>query len=136
MYGITKRNNEVQRNKQALPKTVFSARRRGRQRRPFFFHMGSVALSITSVLLIGLMAVLYLSQVGQAAVANQQLQEIRSEQATLRRENQDLSQTIAIERSPAYITTQAAKAGLVPEDPKDVKVIQVPGLQPLPEPGK
>jgi cell division protein FtsL len=98
--------------------------------------MGPVALSITSVLLIGLMAVLYLSQVGQAAVANQQLQEIQSEQTTLQRQNQDLSQTIAIERSPAYIATQAAKAGLVPENPNNVKIIQIPGLQPLPAPGK
>lgn len=135
MYGITKRNNAVQRNKIKSPKTVFSARR-GRQRRPFFFHMGPVALSITSVLLIGLMAVLYLSQVGQAAVANQQLQDIRSEQTILQREDQDLSQTIAIERSPAYISTQAAKAGLVPENPSDVKIIQILGLQPLPEQGK
>ena len=135
MNSIIKRKDDVRRNKVALPKTVFSARR-GRQRRPFFFHMGPVALSITSILLIGLMAVLYLSQVGQAAVANQRLQEIRSEQTTLQRENQDLSQTIAIERSPDYIATQAAKAGLVPEDPKNVNVIQVPGLHPLPEPGK
>ena len=135
MYGITKRNNDVQRNKIVSPKTVFSARQ-GRQRRPFFFHMGPVALSITSVLLIGLMAVLYLSQVEQAAVANQQLQEIRSEQTTLQREDQDLSQTIAIERFLLYISTQAAKAGLVPENPSDVKIIQIPGLQPLPEQGK
>jgi hypothetical protein len=135
MYGLTKRDNGVQRNKVKLQRAVVAARR-ARQRRPFFFQMGPAALSITSVLLIGLMAVLYLGQVGQAAVANQQLQEIRSEQATLQRENQDLSQTIAIERSPDYITAQAKKAGLIPEDPGSVNIIQIPGLQPLNGQGK
>lgn len=130
MYGLTKRDNDVQRNKAEVKRSAV-ATNRVRQRRPFFFHMGPVALSITSVLLIGLMAVLYLGQVGQAAVANQQLQDIRAEQTTLQRENQDLSQTIAIERSPDYITTQARKAGLVPENPGSVNILQIPGLQPL-----
>jgi cell division protein FtsL len=135
MYGLTKRGNDVQRNKAEVRRSAAAARR-GWQRRPFFFHMGPVALSIMSVLLIGLMAVLYLGQVGQAAVANQQLQDIRSEQATLQRENQDLSQTIAIERSPDYITTQVRKAGLVPENPGNVNIIQIPGLQPVKGQGK
>ncbi|WP_149401285.1 hypothetical protein [Dictyobacter arantiisoli] len=121
---------------QKSPLRPMLAVRRGRQLRPFFFHMGPVALSITSVLLIGLMAVLYLGQVGQAAVANQQLQDIRSQQATLQRENQDLSQTIAIERSPAYITKQAIRAGLVPVNLRNVRTIQVPGLQPVQNPEK
>ncbi|GCE18110.1 septum formation initiator family protein [Dictyobacter kobayashii] len=128
MYGLKKLNNS------AAPRPVFTARRR-RPLRPFFFHMGPVALSITSVLLIALMAVLYLAQVGQAAVANQQLQQARSKQVSLQRENQDLAQTIAIERSPAYISEQAKKAGLVPVNPAQVNVIKIPNLQPIHDPG-
>ena len=135
MYGLTKRDHGVQLNKMEVRRSI-AASKRNWQRRPFFFHMGPVALSITSVLLIGLMAVLYLGQVGQVAVANQQLQDIRREQATLQRENQDLSQTIAIERSPDYITAQAKRMGLLPENPGHVKMLQIPGLQPVVGSGK
>ncbi|MBA2285470.1 MAG: hypothetical protein H0W02_08315, partial [Ktedonobacteraceae bacterium] len=51
-------------------KPIVAAKQR-RQLHPFFFRMGPVALTISSTLLIGLMAVLYLSQVGQAVAANQ-----------------------------------------------------------------
>ncbi|GCE25925.1 hypothetical protein KDA_14090 [Dictyobacter alpinus] len=130
MYSPKNRNNKMQQVSLASVRPVFAAKRR-RQLRPFFFHMGPVALSITCVLLVALMAVLYLAQVGQAAVANQQLQQIRSEQATLQRKNQDLTQSIAIERSPFYIADQAKKAGMVPADPARVKVIKIPDLQPI-----
>ncbi|WP_151755302.1 hypothetical protein [Dictyobacter vulcani] len=130
MDDLKKRNNNVRQVSLASARPVFAAKRR-RQLRPFFFHMGPAALAITSVLLVALMAVLYLAQVGQAAVANQQLQQIRSEQSALQRKNQDLAQSIAIERSPAYITDHAKKSGMVPADPARVKVIKIPGLQPL-----
>lgn len=109
------------------------AARRRRQLYPFFFRMGPVTLSITSVLLIGLMAVLYLSQVGQAVAANQQLQELRTQQSRLLRQNQDLVDTIAQERGPAYIAEQAKKQGLVPADPKALQIIIVPHLEPIPD---
>ena len=50
---------------ETLKQPILAAKRR-RQLHPFFFRIGPVALSISSVLLIGLMAVLYLSQLGQA----------------------------------------------------------------------
>jgi len=134
MYGLKKLNNEARKERLVVPRSAFAAKRR-HQLRPFFFHMGPAALSITSVLLIALMAVLYLAQVGQSAVANQQLQQIRNQQTTLQRENQDLAQTIAIERSPAYISDQAKKAGLVPADPAHVNVVKIPNLQPIHDPG-
>jgi len=113
-----------------LLKPMVVARRR-RQLYPFFFHMGPVALCITSVLLIALMAVLYLSQLGQAVSANQQLQDIHTQQATLQRQNQDLMDTIAQEQSPAYIADNAKKLGLVPAEPKLVQVVTVPNLRPI-----
>jgi cell division protein FtsL len=97
--------------------------------RPFFFHMGPAALCITCVLLVGLMAVLYISQVGQVVAANHQLQQIRSEQAALERQNQDLIDMLAQQQSPGYIAEQAQKKGLRPADPKNLWILKVSHLQ-------
>lgn len=118
----------------ALLKPMVVARRR-RRLYPFFFHMGPVALCITSVLLVALMAVLYLSQLGQAVAANQQLQDIHAQQVALQRQNQDLMDTIAQEQSPAYIADNARKLGLVPAEPKLVQVVVVPNLPPIKDNG-
>ena len=112
------------------PKPILAAKRR-RQLHPFFFRMGPVALSICSVLLIGLMATLYLTELGQAVTANSKLQDLRRQQAVLQREDQDLVNTIAQEQSPAYIAEHAKSLGLVPADPKTVKVIVVSHLKPF-----
>lgn len=130
MYSLKKHNGAAQ-SAQATPEKPILAAKRRRQLHPFFFRMGPVALSITSVLLIGLMAVLYLSQVGQAVAANQQLQSIHAQQSALRRQNQDLVATIARERSPAEIVAQAQKMGLVPADPKKVQTVVISHLQPI-----
>lgn len=118
-------------SKAALPKPIMAAKQR-RQLYPFFFSMGPVPLSIISVLLIGLMAVLYLSLLGQAVTANAKIQEMHNEQSVLQRQNEDLVNTIAQEQSPAYIATQAKKMGLVPSDPSNVQIIVVRHLQPIP----
>lgn len=121
------RNREIRPNI-AQPAPIAAARRR-RQLYPFFFSMGPVALTICSVLLIGLMAVLYLTQFGQAVTANQQIQNYHDQQAVLQRQNQDLIATIAQEQSPAYIATQAKAMGLVPENPTAVQIIIVKHLE-------
>ncbi|MBE3558959.1 MAG: DUF1077 domain-containing protein [Ktedonobacteraceae bacterium] len=123
-----KERTEVQRA--TLSRTILAARQR-RHISPFFLRMGPVALGITSVLLIGMMAVLYLSQLGQAVAANQRLQDIRNQQAALQRQNQELIYTIAQERSPAYIAAKAREMGLIPADPKDVQILVVPHLAPV-----
>src|SRR5439155_8806911 len=88
---------------QEMPKQPILAAKRRRQLHPFFFRVGPVTLSICSVFLIGLMAVLYLSQLGQAVTPYQQLQQFHKQQAILQRENQELLYTIAQEESPGYI---------------------------------
>ena len=113
-----------------LPKPILAAKRR-RQLHPFLFRMGPVTLSICSVLLIGLMATLYLTELGQAVTANSKLQDLHSQQTILQRENQDLVNTIAQEQSPAYIAAHAKSQGLVPADPKTVQIIVVPHLKPF-----
>ncbi|HEU0000536.1 MAG TPA: hypothetical protein VFQ36_06540 [Ktedonobacteraceae bacterium] len=110
---------------------ILAARRR-RQLHPFFFRMGPVGLCICSVLLISLMAVLYLSQLGQAVTANQQIQTLHRQQATLAREDQDLVQQIAQEQSPVYIAAHAKAMGLIPADPKTVIVLVISHLKPIP----
>ena len=86
------------------------------------------------------MAILYLSQMGQAVAANQKLQDIHTQEATLQRENQDLVNVIAQEQSPQFISQRAKSLGLVPADPKTVQILIVkhleviqkngPGIQP------
>ena len=115
----------------AAPQRPILAARRRRQLYPFLFHMGPVALGICSVLLIGLMAVLYLSQVGQAVSANETLVQLHAQEAVLQRENQDMVDTIAQEQSPVYIAAQAKRMGLVPADPTAVQVLVVPHLKPI-----
>ena len=101
--------------------------------RALFLNMGPVALCVTSVVLIGLMAVLYLSQVGQAVDTNRQLQQTRQKQSLLTRQNQDLAEQLAEEQSPGYIVKNAQQQGLQPANPKNVHTIVVPNLQPEPD---
>jgi len=106
--------------------------RKDRQLPPLFLNMGPVALCVTSVVLICLMAVLYLSQVGQAVDANRELERIRQEQSSYTQQNQDLIEQLAEEQSPAYIVKHAQQQGLQPADPKNVHPIVIPNLQPIP----
>ena len=56
---------------------------------------------------------------------------MRNQQAQLQRQKQDLLDGIAREQSPAYIAVHAKEQGLVPADPKHIRVIKVQNLQPL-----
>ena len=127
MYRLNRRAG-TQANQAVPPKPILAAKRR-RQLYPFLFSMGPLALCICSVFLIGLMAILYLSQLGQAVSANQQIQDLHARQVTLQRQNQDLANTIAQEQSPGYITSRAKAMGLVQPDPKTVQVLMVKHLE-------
>ena len=116
---------------QEMPKRPIQTAKIRTQLHPFFFRIGPVALSICSVLLIGLMAVLYLSQLGQAVTANRQIQQFHTQQTALQRENQDLLYTIAHEESPGYIADHAKSLGLVQTNSKAVIVVVVPHLLPM-----
>lgn len=127
MYSLKERISAPQ---AAPPQPILAAKRR-RQLHPFLFRMGPVALCVTSVLLIAMMALLYLSQVGQAVSANQQIQDLHYQQSQLQQQNQDLAQVISQEQLPEYIASQATKMGLVPGDPTKVQNIVVHNLQPI-----
>lgn len=102
---------------------------RHRQLPPFLFRMGPVTLSMCSVLLISLMAILYLSQLGQAVTTNQQIQDMRTQQAALQRQNNDLANTLAQEQSPVYIAARAAAMGLVLAKAQNSRVVVIPHLK-------
>jgi len=132
MYGSKAWTAAVSPKGVASPKARSEASLLAQRRRhmhPSFLRMGPAALCITCLLLVGFMAVLYLSQVGQVVAANHQLQDIRNEQAALERQNQDLVDTLTREQSPASIAEQAQKMGLGPIDPKNLWVVQVSHLQ-------
>jgi hypothetical protein len=103
-----------------------------RGRRPFAFRVGTLTVSLSGVLLIALMSVLYLNQLGQANKANQTLQQIQNQRAVLARQQQDLNATIAQEQLPTYVAAHASQQGLIPPDWRNVHVIKVPGLQATP----
>lgn len=96
---------------------------RGRRFPLLFSRIGPVTVSICSVILISLMAVLYLSQQGQVVATNQQIQALRNRQAVLQRQNDDLTNTIATEQSPDYIVAFAKKMGLVPVTSQNTQII-------------
>ena len=127
MYRL---NNRIGGARAVPPKPILAAKRR-RQLHPFFFSMGPLALSISSVLLVGLMAILYLTQLGQAVAANQKMQDYLAQQATLKRQNQDLVYVISQEQSPEYVAGSAKALGLVPPDAKIVQVLIVKHLEPM-----
>ena len=122
------REKETRTGKGRQAEMVQTMSSRGKQR-AFFFRLGPVALSICSVLLISLMAVLYLSQVGQAVTTNQQIQLLRNQETELQRPNSDLINTIASEQSPAYIAAQATRQGLSPASTQNIQIIVVPDIQ-------
>ena len=131
MFSNKQNSEEKHPGGQEMPKQPILAAKRRRQLHPFFFRIGPVALSICSVFLIGLMAVLYLSQLGPAVTANQQIQQFQGQQTKLQRENQDLLYTIAQEESLIYIAEHAKSLGLIPADSKAVNVLVVPHLVPI-----
>lgn len=120
------------RKQKSVQQGPIQAAKRRRQLYPFLFHMGPVALCVCSVLLIGLMALLYLSQLNQAVSANNTLLSLHAQETVLQRQNQDLVNSIAKEQSPAYIAAHAKRMGLVPADPTAIQVVIVPHLKPIP----
>ena len=98
-----------------------------RRRFPLLFsRIGPVTLSICSVLLISLMAILYLCQQGLAVTTNQQIQDLHNQQAALQRQNTDLVNQIATEQSPGYIAAYATRTGLAPAHTQNVQVANNP----------
>lgn len=72
------------------------------------------AITLRSVALVGLAALLYLGQVSAADAANQRLQMLRQQQVVLARQDSDLHRRLGLARSPSYIDVRARLMGLDP----------------------
>ena len=102
---------------------------RGRRGRvvPLLPRIGPVTQTLGCMLLIGLLALLYLSRVAAVSAANQRLQTLQAEQTQLLRQDQLAHQQLGQAQSPAYIRRRAGELGLVPAPPGTVEVIAAPG---------
>ena len=128
-----RRSNTNKDSTKSLTQRWSSALRKRPKPRALFLSMSPLTLCVTSVVLIGLMAILYLSQVGEAVDTNHQLEQTRQQQSSLMQQNQDLAEQLAKEQSPLYIAQHAQQQGLQPADPKDVHTIAIPNLQTDPD---
>lgn len=111
-------------HQQETVKPLIAAKER-RHMYPFFFRIQPVTLGLISCALIGLMAILYLNQVAQVTAANQRLQQLNSQHASLLDDNQQMQSRLGQVESPAYIEQQAQQMGLAPSDLSKVHIIAV-----------
>ena len=71
-------------------------------------------VALECAVVIGLLALLYLSQVGAVTSANASLQSAQARQTSLRRQNAQAHAQLAAARNPAYIDQRARAMGLAP----------------------
>ncbi|MEO7003571.1 MAG: hypothetical protein ABI068_17230 [Ktedonobacterales bacterium] len=71
-------------------------------------------VALECAILIGLLALLYLSQIGAVTSANASLQRAQMQQTTLGRQNAQAHAQLAATRNPAWIDRQARALGLAP----------------------
>jgi hypothetical protein len=85
-----------------------------------------LALALFGVMLVGLLALLYLSEVAGVEAANTQLRALRDQQARLARQEAQLREQLGVVTSPAYIEQRARALGLVPASGAPIFIIRVP----------
>lgn len=105
---------------------VLAAARLRRRLYPFLFQMGPVALMLSCLSVVGLLALVYLGQVSAATAANQRLAALQTEQAQLLRQDQLLHERLGVAQSPQYIDRRARGLGLVPAPDGSAVVVTLP----------
>ncbi len=86
-----------------------------------------VLLILRCLIIVGLVALLYLRQVGGATSSATKLQALQAEQSALQRQDAMLHQQLGRVRSPAYIDRQARALGLVPAGAGAVTTLRISG---------
>jgi hypothetical protein len=94
--------------------------------RPVRLHLGPVTLTLLCLVFVGLLALVYLSQVAAVASANQRLQALQAEGVILRRQDDEAHARLGAAQNPEYVRKRAAALGLVPFPPGAIQVIVVP----------
>ncbi|MEX0748490.1 MAG: hypothetical protein WD467_00750 [Candidatus Saccharimonadales bacterium] len=78
-------------------------------------HLGPVTSTLFLAIIIGVLALLYLTQITKTSVYGYEINELSQQQATLIEEQQELQVEAARLQSVARIESASATAGLVPE---------------------
>src|SRR5258708_5689414 len=85
-----------------------------------------LAPALFGIVLVGLLALLYLSEVAGVEAANTQLRTLRDQQARLERQEAQLRAQLGVVTSPAYIEQRARALGLVPASGAPIFIVRVP----------
>jgi cell division protein FtsB len=85
-----------------------------------------LAPALFGIVLVGLLALLYLSEVAGVEAANTQLRALRDQQARLDRQEAQLRAQLGVVTSPAYIEQRARALGLVPASGAPIFIVRVP----------
>lgn len=80
-------------------------------------------LALEGALIVGVLALLYLSQVAAVNTANSRLQSLQTQQTNLRRTDQQAHETLAQAQSVAAIDRRARALGLRPATPGAIIVV-------------
>ena len=87
-----------------------------------------LALALFGVLMIGLLAVLYLSELAGVAAANDRLRVLSGEQTSLARQDALLREQLGEVTSPTYVDRRARALGLAPAPPDSALIIAVQAM--------
>jgi cell division protein FtsB len=82
-------------------------------------------LALEAAVVIGLLALLYLSQVAAVTATHQTLLQEQARQSDLRRQDAELHAQLGQVQSPAYIEQRAQALGMVPANPASVVWIAI-----------
>jgi cell division protein FtsB len=85
-----------------------------------------LALVLFGVALVGLLALLYLSEVAGVEATNAQLRAQQDQQARLERQEAQLRERLGVVTSPAYIEQRARALGLVPASGAPIFIVRMP----------
>jgi hypothetical protein len=96
--------------------------------------VGLAALTLSALLLIGALALVYLGQVGAVADASARWQTLQTEQTRLLRADQEAQARLATAQTVAYIVARARALGMAPVPPSAITIVVAPAATPAATP--
>lgn len=96
--------------------------------------VGLAALTLSALLLIGALALVYLGQVGAVADASARWQTLQTEQTRLLRADQEAQARLATAQTVAYIVARARALGMAPVPPSAITIVAAPAAAPTATP--
>jgi hypothetical protein len=96
--------------------------------------VGLAALTLSALLLIGALALVYLGQVGAVADASARWQAEQAAQTRLLRADQEAQARLATAQTVAYIVARARALGMAPVPPSAITIVVAPAATPAATP--